>query len=410
MLEILLCSIFTVLPDYGYRRYIQGKRLGKEITFYSVWFELRFGITACLMLAVLLITIIFYFHPSTTSVTSFFRTIPILPEANGRVSEVLIKNGDIVKQGQPLLRLDSVRQAAAVEVARRRIKEIEAQMVMAEADIANMDGQVQQAQGALQQAVDELRTKEELFRRNADVVARREIEKLQVAVDGRKGQVSSAEAGRQASQTKLSVLLPAERETAEATLRQAQVDLDKTTVYAGVAGQVEQFALQVGDIVNPFMRAAGVLIPQRQGRPSLQAGFAQIEAQVMKVGMAAEVTCASKPLTIIPMVVSDVQEYIASGQFRGGEQLVEVQQAARPGTILVFLEPLFEGGLADVTRGSSCIANAYTSNHDRLSSGKVGTGTWLFLHMVDAVGVVHAMLLRIQALVLPVKALVFSGH
>lgn len=410
MLEIIFCSIFTILPDYLYRRYWQGKRIGKEITLFSVWYELRYGLTGCLMLTVGLITVIFYYHPSTTTVTSLFRTVPILPEANGRVSEVLVKNGDLVTQGQPLLRLDSVKQAAAVEVARRRIKEIEAQMVMAEADIANAEGQVQLAQGALQQAVDELRTKEELFRRNQDVVARREIEKLQVAVDGRKGQVASAEAARQAAQTKLSVLLPAEKASAEASLNQAQIDLDKTTVYAGVAGQVEQFALQVGDIVNPFMRAAGVLIPKRVGPPSLQAGFGQIEAQVLKVGMVAEATCASKPMTIIPMVVTDVQEYIASGQFRGGEQLVDVRQTAQPGTLLVFLEPLFEGGLDGVTRGSSCIANAYTSNHDQLAKGGLGPVRWLWLHVIDAVAMVHALLLRIQALILPVKTLVLSGH
>ena len=29
----------------------------------------------------------------------------------------------------------------------------------------------------------------------------------------------------------------------------------------------------------------------------------------MKVGMIAEVTCVSKPFTIIPMVVTDVQEW-----------------------------------------------------------------------------------------------------
>ncbi len=410
MLEIVLCSIFTVLPDYLYRRYVQRKRIGKEITLFSVWFELRYGITACLMLTVALITVIFYYHPSTNLVTSFFRTIPILPETGGRVSEVLIKNGDLVKQGQPLLRLDSVKQQAAVDVARRRIKEIEAQMLVAGADIVAADGQIQQARSALEQATDELRTKQELVQRNPNVVAAREIEKLETAVDGRRGQVASAEAAKQAAQLRLSTLLPAEKETAEATLRQAQIDLDKTVIYAGVAGQVEQFALRVGDIVNPLMRAAGVLIPQQIGRPGLQAGFAQIEAQVMKVGMTAEVTCASKPMTIIPMVVTDVQEYIASGQFRGGEQLIDAQQAAKPGTITVFMEPMFEGGLDGVTRGSSCMANAYTSNHERLSSGKLGLGSWLFLHMVDAVGMVHAMLLRVQALVLPVKALVFSGH
>ena len=66
MLELLLCSLLTILPDYLYRRYRQGKRIGKEITLFSVWFELRFGIVACLMLTVALITMIFYYHPSTS--------------------------------------------------------------------------------------------------------------------------------------------------------------------------------------------------------------------------------------------------------------------------------------------------------------------------------------------------------
>jgi hypothetical protein len=32
MLELLLCSLLTIFPDYLYRRYGQGKRLGHEIT------------------------------------------------------------------------------------------------------------------------------------------------------------------------------------------------------------------------------------------------------------------------------------------------------------------------------------------------------------------------------------------
>ena len=88
MLELLLCSMLTILPDFLYRRLVQGKRLGKEITFFSVWFELRWGIVCCLMLTVSLITLIFYFHPSTNTATLFFRTVPILPEGSGRVAEV----------------------------------------------------------------------------------------------------------------------------------------------------------------------------------------------------------------------------------------------------------------------------------------------------------------------------------
>jgi hypothetical protein len=86
-----------------------------------------------------------------------------------------------------------------------------------------------------------------------------------------------------------------------------------------------------------------------------------------------------------------------------------VQQFRQPGTILVTLEPLYAGGLDRVLPGSSCVANAYTSNHAALAEPGVGTLRAIGLHAVDAVGLVHAILLRIQVLLLPFKALVFSG-
>lgn len=56
------------------------------------------------------------------------------------------------------------------------------------------------------------------------------------------------------------------------------------------------------------------------------------------------------------------------------------------------------------------MANAYTSNHDELTHGDLSAPRWFFLHMVDAVGLVHAMILRLQALLLPVQTLVLTGH
>src|SRR5262245_35095375 len=148
MLETLLCSLVTVLPDYLIRRFVQGKRVGREITIYSVWYELRYGITACLMLTVSLITMIFYFHPSTTNVVSLFRAVPIVPETNGRVAEIYVQPSGEVAKGAPIFRLDSSKQEAARETARRNIAEIDARMVAVQAEIAAADGQVQQAKGA----------------------------------------------------------------------------------------------------------------------------------------------------------------------------------------------------------------------------------------------------------------------
>jgi multidrug resistance efflux pump len=410
MLEMMICSLVTILPDYLFRRYWQGKRIGKEITFYSVWFELRWGITGCVLLTISLITTVFYFHPSTKSVTLFFRTVPIISESTGRVAEVFLPISGDVKQGEPIFRLDSSKQEAAVETARKKIAEVEASMIVARTDVIKAEGQLQDAKSQLQQIQDELDTKQELYRRNPGNVPFREIERLQVRLEGQKGTIAAAEAAKQGAEQRVTSLLPAEKASAEAALAQAQVDLDKTWVRAGFNGRVEQFALRVGDIVTPIMRAAGVLIPEEAGRVALQAGFGQIEAQVMRPGMIAEVTCVTKPFTIIPMVVIDVQDVIAAGQYRGGDQLIDAQQVRQPGTLLAHLAPLFKGGLDGVTPGSSCIANAYSNNHETIADPNTGTFKKVALHAVDALALVHALILRLQALVLPFQTLVFSGH
>ena len=410
MLELLFCSMLTILPDYLYRRYVQGKRFGREITLYSVWFELRWGITSCLVLTVCLILVIFYNHPATSNVTLFFRTIPIVPEINGRVSEVYVGVTGPVTKGSPIFKLDSSKQEAAVEAARQKIAEVDAQIAVARSDAQKAQSQIQEAMSTHQQTLDELETKQELQQRNPGNVAFREIERLEVRAEGQLAQIDTAVAAKKSIDERIATLLPAQRAGAEADLDQASADLRKTVVRAGVDGRVEQFLLRVGDVVNPLMRPAGILIPEGAGEKVLQAGFDQIEGQIMKVGMIAEVTCISKPWTIIPMVVTNVQNYIAAGQFRGGEQLVDVQQVTRPGTLMVFLEPLYNGGLDGVTPGSSCIANAYSNNHDTIASPDTGVVRGILLHAVDALALVHALILRLQALILPFQNLVFSGH
>ncbi|MBA9034826.1 multidrug resistance efflux pump [Rhizobium leguminosarum] len=400
--------MLTILPDYLFRRYGQGKRIGRDITLYTVWYELRWGITACLLLTVSLITMIFYFHPSAQTATAIFRTVTIMPEATGRVEEVFIGLNQKVEAGSPLFRLDNSEQQAALETARRRVAEVEAGIKVTQTELIGVDGQIKEAQGAYQTAVDEYEMKAQLLTNNA--VARREVERLATTIDGRKGALDATVAKKLTLETQIAVQLPAQRASAEAALAQAQVELDKTIVRAGVAGTVQQFTLRRGDVVNAMLRPAGILVPEGAGQSTLIAGFGQIEAQVMKKGMIAEATCIGKPFTIIPMVVTDVQEVIAAGQLRATDQLIDVQQTAQPGTLTVFLQPLYPGGLNGVPPGSSCIANAYTNNHDALADPNIGKVRWFALHMVDAVGLVHAMILRIQALLLPVQTLVLSGH
>src|SRR5436853_356094 len=218
MLEMLLCSLLTIFPDYLFRRFVQGKRFGKEITLYSVWFELRWGITACLILTIALITTIFYNHPSTKNVTLFFRTIPIVPETNGRVAEIFVGISGPVTAGSPIFRLDNSKQEAALQAAQHKIAEVDGETAVARADVLKADGQLQGATSARQQTLDELETKRELSKRNPGNVAFREIERLEVRAEGQLGEIAAASASKQGAEERISTLLPAQKATAQAEM------------------------------------------------------------------------------------------------------------------------------------------------------------------------------------------------
>lgn len=410
MIELVFSALLTIVPDYLYRRHAQGKRFGHEITLYSVWYELRWGITGCVILAITLITVIFYFHPTTSHVISIFRTVSILSDSPGRVEEVYVTNNQAVKAGQPIFRLETSRQRAAAETARRQIAEVDAALAQAKAETDVARGNIRAAEGSLREARDELARNKDILERNPNLVSERDLERLRAAVKSREGAFDAASAQLDVVRVQIETLLPARRASAEAALAQAEVEIEQATVFAGVDGAVKQFALKPGDLVNPILRPAGVLVPAASGRGRFRAGFSQISAQVVQVGMITEITCPSKPLTVFPMVVTDVQEAIAGGQFRPTDQLVDVRERARPGTIVATLEPIFEDDrLDDVPPGSVCAGVAYSSHAAQIEAGEIDGFAAFVMNLVDGMGIANALVIRGQALLLPIRAIVFSG-
>ncbi|AVO39007.1 HlyD family secretion protein [Pukyongiella litopenaei] len=412
MFEFTLCSMLTILPDYLFRRYVQDKRIGREITFFSVWYELRWGISSCAILTISLIALIFFYHPATNNIGSFFRTLTLLPETGGRVAEVLVENNQHVEAGQVLFRIDDASQRAAVETARMQVAEVEASLAVARADLDAAEGQVAQARAALAQARDQFERQSTLLTTGSAAARESEVERYQNLVNQRTGEVDAALANKVAVEENINTLIPARRSSAEAALAQAEAELNKTVIKAGVDGRLDQFALQVGDYVNPILRPAGILVPSEfEERDRFVAGFGQLSASVIKPGMFAEMGCLARPFKVVPMVVVEVQDVIPSGQFRPTDRLIDPADITRPGMLTVFLEPLYKGQADPLPPGSTCFANVYTNNHDRLENDdSLGTGQRIFLHVVDTVGLVHAILLRAKLLLLPVKLLVFSGH
>ena len=240
MLELLLCSAVTILPDFLYRRFAQGKRLGREITLFSVWYELRWGITLCLILTRLAHHHDLLLPPLDPSAVLVFRTSPSCPRpaAGWRRSTSISISAS--RQGQPLFRLDNTEHRATIETATAADRRGRGHRWRSpKAQLAEAEGKIVQARGTLQQALDEYNIRAELMRRNPNAISQREVERAQVPGRHRAGRSSTRRSPARLPSSRRSTSSSRRRRRApRRRSSRREVELAKTLVYAGVDGIV----------------------------------------------------------------------------------------------------------------------------------------------------------------------------
>ncbi|GAH17187.1 unnamed protein product, partial [marine sediment metagenome] len=139
-------------------------------------------------------TVIFFYHPTTSNVILAYRTVSIISDRPGRVEKVYVRNNQALQAGDPIFRLDTSRERAAAETARRRISEFDAETVQAKAELTVAEGNIAVAQGDLRKAQDTLERREKVFERNPANVSEAEIERLRATVQSRSGALDAARA------------------------------------------------------------------------------------------------------------------------------------------------------------------------------------------------------------------------
>jgi RND family efflux transporter MFP subunit len=148
------------------------------------------------------------------------RQATVSAQITGTVSAVLIEEGDHVKEGQVIGRLDDTAQRAALAQAQAQLHSAQALLVQAQAQLAQNQRDVKRD--------------EDLVKRN--LISEQAVEQARTQVDTQTAQVEA-----QRKQIDL----------AEANVRSAQVQLDYCTVRAPFTGVVIAKAAQVGEIISP---------------------------------------------------------------------------------------------------------------------------------------------------------------
>jgi RND family efflux transporter MFP subunit len=154
------------------------------------------------------------------------REATVSAQITGTVTALLIEEGDHVKQGQVLARLDDTAQKAALSQAQAQWHSAQALLV--------------QDQAVLAQSQRDVKRDEDLIQRH--LVSQQAVEQARTQVDTGAAQLQS-----QRKQIDL----------AAANVRAAQVQLDYCTVRAPFTGVVIAKAAQVGEIISPFSAGGG---------------------------------------------------------------------------------------------------------------------------------------------------------
>ncbi len=154
------------------------------------------------------------------------RQATVSAQITGTLTDVLIEEGDHVKSGQVLGRLDDTAQRAALAQAQAQMHSAQALLVQHQAQLAQSERDVKRAEDLLERR---------LVSQQAVEQARTQVETGAAQVQGQRKQI----------------------ELAQANVRSAQVQLDYCTVRAPFTGVVIAKAAQVGEIVSPFSAGGG---------------------------------------------------------------------------------------------------------------------------------------------------------
>jgi HlyD family secretion protein len=246
--------------------------------------------------------------------------VQIAPEVAGRIVELTAKEGDQVKAGQPVFRLDDADAAAAVAQARAEVARAEAELRNRQEgqrppELQVIEAQIAEADASLQSAQKNFERQMELFRRRVSSEA--QLDRAREALEVAKARVETVRRQKQvaALPARTAEIEAAELavKSAQARLSQAETRLATYRVIAPAAGLVDDVYYQPGEVVTPGAIVMSLLPPDRRkviffvpepARAGLRVGSAvSVSCDGCPAGLSAQLTRLASEAEYTPPVI-----------------------------------------------------------------------------------------------------------
>lgn len=232
----------------------------------------------------------------------------VLGQGFGKITDIDVKEGDIVKKGDVLLRVESIQPAADVKAQQANLQAMQAGVQSAEANDTSTQADVAQAQANLDKAEQDWKRGQSLYKEG--LIPKQDFDALKATHDADIAALAASKARAQQAQALLAQSGFQQQQSAATLIHQRDV-LNKTTYEAPISGIVTYVPVKVGENVVPgIQNAEGSFLLTLSDMAVVNAEVMVDETDIpnVKVGQSADVTIDAYPGQIFKGHVADVGE------------------------------------------------------------------------------------------------------
>ena len=288
----------------------------------------------------------------------------VLGQGFGKITDIDVKEGDVVKRGDVLLRVERIQPAADVKAQQATIDSMQAGVQSAEAADTAAQADVQQAEANLEKAKNDWKRGQGLYQEG--LIAKSDYDTYKSAYGAAVATLAGNQARAKQSHDQLTV---AQYNAAQAAATEVHLRdvLNKTTYEAPINGVVTFIPVKVGENVVPgIQNAEGSYLLTISDMSEVNAEVMVDEADIpnVKVGQEATVTIDAYPGQVFKGRVNDVGEeaILRTSGLATTQQTSANSQEARDFKVHVRLEQPPNG----IRPGLSCTARIDTGHRSNV--------------------------------------------
>lgn len=315
----------------------------------------------------LLLLIMNYNHPFSTNARIYFPVTPVIAGVKGRVIEVPVAPNTPLKEGDILFRIDPRPYQYAVDQKKAALAEAEQSVKQLKASLDQASAGTERADAQLGLARQNFDRQAELFEKK--VIAQAALDTASRNLEAAKQTVAGARAAEERARLAYSSEVGGVNTTVArltADLRDAEFDLEQTTVRAPTAGYVTQVALRPGMYATPApLRPVMVFV--HDADRTLVAAFQQNALQRVRAGDDAEMLFDAVPGRVFKAKVRIVLDAIAAGQFQATGALQDMGARQPGGRAVAVLDLIDDISGYQIPAGAVGEAAIYTEHFHYVS-------------------------------------------